>query len=158
MASYAPLFAHVDAWQWTPNLIWTDNLRIYGTPDYYIQQLFSRNRGDAVLPIKFSAASNPQNNPKVYASAVRDDTANEVIIKLVNATSQSCEFAIQLDGASSVKPAATATVLTSEHLADENSLDSPAKVSPHSTSIRLQSPSFNQTVPANALMVLRVGL
>ena len=27
MSSYAPLFAHVDAWQWTPNLIWFDNLR-----------------------------------------------------------------------------------------------------------------------------------
>ena len=33
MASYAPLFAHVEAWQWTPNLIWTDNLRVYGTPN-----------------------------------------------------------------------------------------------------------------------------
>ena len=33
MASYAPLFAHVDAWQWTPNLIWFDNLRSYGTPE-----------------------------------------------------------------------------------------------------------------------------
>jgi alpha-N-arabinofuranosidase len=37
MASYAPLFAHVDAWQWTPDLIWFDNLRSYGTPNYYVQ-------------------------------------------------------------------------------------------------------------------------
>ena len=28
MASYAPLFAHEDAWQWPPNLIWFDNLRV----------------------------------------------------------------------------------------------------------------------------------
>ena len=35
MSSYAPLFAHVDAWQWTPNLIWFDSLRSYGTPSYY---------------------------------------------------------------------------------------------------------------------------
>jgi len=41
MASYAPLFAHVDAWQWTPNLIWFDNLASFGTPSYYAQQLFS---------------------------------------------------------------------------------------------------------------------
>ena len=26
MCSYAPLFAHVDAWQWRPDLIWFDNL------------------------------------------------------------------------------------------------------------------------------------
>ncbi|HPU55282.1 MAG TPA: alpha-L-arabinofuranosidase C-terminal domain-containing protein [Verrucomicrobiota bacterium] len=54
MASYAPLFGHVDAWQWTPNLIWVDNLRVYGTPNYYVQQLFSLNRGDAVLPVEIS--------------------------------------------------------------------------------------------------------
>jgi len=56
MASYAPLFANADAWQWTPNLIWVDNLRVYGTPDYYVQQLFSRNRGDRVLPVQLSGA------------------------------------------------------------------------------------------------------
>jgi len=51
LSSYAPLFGHIDAWQWTPNLIWCDNLRIYGTPNYYVQLLFSRNRGDLVLPV-----------------------------------------------------------------------------------------------------------
>jgi alpha-L-arabinofuranosidase len=50
MASYAPLFAHIDGWQWTPNLIWTDNLRVQPTPSYFVQQLFSRNRGDVILP------------------------------------------------------------------------------------------------------------
>ena len=40
MSSYAPLFAHVDAWQWTPDLIWCDNLNIYGTPSYYVQKMF----------------------------------------------------------------------------------------------------------------------
>ena len=45
MASYAPLFAHVDGWQWTPDLIWFDNLRSYGTADYYVQKLFSNNKG-----------------------------------------------------------------------------------------------------------------
>ncbi len=52
MSSYAPLLAHVDAWQWRPDLIWFDNLRAYATPNYYVQQLFSRHRGDVVLPVK----------------------------------------------------------------------------------------------------------
>ena len=59
LASYAPLFANVDAWQWTPNLIWCDNLRVYGTPNYYVQQLFSRNRGDVVLPVDLAGAELP---------------------------------------------------------------------------------------------------
>ncbi|HEX8464112.1 MAG TPA: alpha-L-arabinofuranosidase C-terminal domain-containing protein, partial [Abditibacterium sp.] len=50
MTSYAPLFGHVDAWQWTPNLIWFDNLRSYGTTNYQVQKLFSTNRGSQILP------------------------------------------------------------------------------------------------------------
>src|SRR5205085_11811635 len=73
MSSYAPLFGHVDAWQWTPNLIWFDNLRSFGTPDYYVQQLFSRNRGDVLLPTKLIAAPLAENGqPRLYASASRD--------------------------------------------------------------------------------------
>src|SRR4029453_3116126 len=51
MSAYAPLFAHTDAWQWAPNLIWFDNLRSFATPNYYVQQLFATNRGERVLPI-----------------------------------------------------------------------------------------------------------
>ncbi|MEP7253754.1 MAG: alpha-L-arabinofuranosidase C-terminal domain-containing protein, partial [Ginsengibacter sp.] len=50
MASYAPLLARVDAWQWKPDLIWFDNLNVYATPDYYVQKLFSNNKGTNVLP------------------------------------------------------------------------------------------------------------
>lgn len=52
MSSYAPLLGHEDAWQWRPNLIWFDNLKSYGTPNYYVQQLFSLHRGDEVLPLE----------------------------------------------------------------------------------------------------------
>ena len=55
MASYAPLFGNADAWQWTPNLIWDDSSRVYRTPNYYVQQLFMRNRGDTVLPVSNDA-------------------------------------------------------------------------------------------------------
>ena len=84
MASYAPLFGNVDAWQWTPNLIWVDNHRIYGTPNYYAQQLFSRNRGDVVLPV--SNENPPSTN--FFVSAVRDNHSNDIILKVVNASSR----------------------------------------------------------------------
>jgi alpha-L-arabinofuranosidase len=44
MASYAPLFAHIDGWQWMPDLIWVNNLQSYGTPDYHVQKLFQFTR------------------------------------------------------------------------------------------------------------------
>jgi alpha-L-arabinofuranosidase len=55
MASYAPLFANEEAWQWTPDLIWANSLHVYGTPNYYVQRLFMKNRGDVVLPVSCDA-------------------------------------------------------------------------------------------------------
>lgn len=52
MASYAPLFAREGATQWTPDMIWFDNATSYGSADYYVQQLFSRNSGDVNLKNK----------------------------------------------------------------------------------------------------------
>ena len=40
LCTYAPLFAHVDAWQWRPDLIWFDNTSVVKTPNYYVQQLY----------------------------------------------------------------------------------------------------------------------
>ncbi|HEU5070772.1 MAG TPA: alpha-L-arabinofuranosidase C-terminal domain-containing protein [Verrucomicrobiae bacterium] len=62
LASYAPLFANVNGIQWHPDLIYYDSSRCFGTPSYYVQQLFSRNRGQAVLPISV-VAPNSTTNP-----------------------------------------------------------------------------------------------
>jgi alpha-L-arabinofuranosidase len=50
MASYAPLLANADYVNWSPDLIWFDNARAYGTPSYWVQRLFARNRGDRLVP------------------------------------------------------------------------------------------------------------
>jgi alpha-L-arabinofuranosidase len=56
MASYAPLFANVHYKKWNPDLIDFDSSRVYGIPSYYVQQMFSVNRGDVVLPTTVTAA------------------------------------------------------------------------------------------------------
>jgi len=63
MASYAPLFGRQGYTQWQPNLIWFDQSRVYGTPSYYVQQMFSRHVGDYVLPtqlVKHEVAAKPE--------------------------------------------------------------------------------------------------
>lgn len=57
MASYAPLFVNVNDRKWNPDLICFDNANVYGTPSYYVQKLFSENRGDVVLPVSLKAES-----------------------------------------------------------------------------------------------------
>jgi alpha-L-arabinofuranosidase len=63
MASYAPLFANVNGTQWLPDLIYYDNSRVCGTPSYYVQQMFSQNRGDYVLPVVLLGNLNITNPP-----------------------------------------------------------------------------------------------
>src|SRR5688572_11963185 len=85
MASYAPLFAHAEGWQWTPDLIWFDNLRSYGTPNYYVQKLFANNKGTTILPI--TAGNEVISGQKgLFASAVWDKNSKELIVKIVNTT------------------------------------------------------------------------
>jgi alpha-L-arabinofuranosidase len=55
LASYAPLFANVHYKKWNPDLIDFDSSRVYGIPSYYVQQMFSANRGDVVLPVTVTA-------------------------------------------------------------------------------------------------------
>lgn len=50
MASYAPLFSNIDAWQWTPDLIWVNNFNVMKTPNYMVQQMYMLNAGDQIIP------------------------------------------------------------------------------------------------------------
>jgi alpha-L-arabinofuranosidase len=62
MASYAPLFANVNYKKWNPDLINFDSSRAYGLPSYYVQQMFSENRGETILPVEV-------NSPEVQTTA-----------------------------------------------------------------------------------------
>ncbi len=55
MASYAPLFANINYKRWNPDLINFNNSRVYGTPSYYVQKLFSENRPDRIVPVQVKA-------------------------------------------------------------------------------------------------------
>ncbi len=156
MASYAPLFGHADAWQWTPNLIWVDNLRSYGTPNYYVQQLFSRNRGDVVLPTQLGgirkSAAGVEN---LYVSATRDDKTAEIILKVVNSTARAISAKLNLNGAKSVG-AGTETVLAGSSLDDVNSFNEPTKVAPKTRAFKPASPAFKHAFPGHSMTVLRI--
>jgi alpha-N-arabinofuranosidase len=156
MSSYAPLFAHVDAWQWTPDLIWCDNLNVYGTPSYYVQQMFSRNRGDVVLPVKLSREQRPDKKQSLYATACRDETTDEVILKVVNPAAEPVRATVQLKGAGKVAGKADVTILSGANLADENSFAEPKKIAPATSTIAVEGPEFKFTFHPRSLTVLRV--
>jgi len=157
MASYAPLFAHVDGWQWTPDLIWYDNLRSYGTPNYYVQKLFSINKGTNILPVMLNGSPrNAQDN--LYASASIDRRTGHVILKLVNATPTQREVHINLSGSKANGRSAVASILASADSKAENSLDQPTRLSPIERSLTFMGPEFNYKLEPSSLTVLRVPL
>ena len=141
MASYAPLMAHAEAWQWKPDAIWFDNLRSYGTPNYYVQRVFASNAGTRIVPVT------PQAEAGLYTSASLDERNHELIVKAINHSPTPRPAEIRLNG-SHVSGTAKVTTLASADLNAENSFDHPTAVAPESTTVdREKRNSFRAVAP-----------
>jgi alpha-L-arabinofuranosidase len=92
----------------------------------------------------------------LYASASRDRKSGEVIVKVVNVSSDKVLADVKLSGVAEVADPATALVLTSEKATEENSLEQPRKVAPVATNLRRSGSSFQHPFPPNSLTVLRL--
>ncbi len=149
MASYAPLLANVDAWQWKPDAIWFDNLRSYGTTDYYVQKVFANNVGTRIVPVT------PHAEDGLYTSASLDDRTHELIVKAINFAATPRQAEIRLNG---VNPSGTAkvTTLASNDLNAENSLDHPTAVAPESSTIELRSGAIPVQLRPYSVTVYRI--
>lgn len=154
MASYAPLFAHVDAWQWTPNMIWFDNLRSYGTPNYYVQKMYATNQGSHVLRVDVNGSDKNAENG-LYTSAALDQKNGEVIFKVVNATVSPRTVRVEVKGAKSIQGNGRLTVLASADLKAENSLDQPTRVAPTEKTISPSAAGFDLPLDPHSFTVLR---
>jgi alpha-L-arabinofuranosidase len=159
LASYAPLFAHTEGWQWTPNLIWFDNLRSYGTPNYYVQKLYATNKGTKILPISYqNAAASGQDG--LYASSTFDAATGEVIVKIVNTTAIAKPAEIIFNQKSKAKGANTGKiwVLKSENPESLNSLEYPMAISPKESEIIVKDGKTVLILAANSFSVVRVKI
>ena len=131
MTAYAPLFAHVEGWQWRPDLIWYDNLRMFKSCSYYVQQMYAVNKGTNVLRMtmnKQPIAGQPGQDG-LFASSVFDKATGEVIIKIINTSKQSQPVSVKLVGMKGTRTAETIT-LSHNGMDDENTLDNPEKITP----------------------------
>ncbi len=155
MASYAPLFAHAEGWQWTPDLIWFDNLRSYGTPNYYVQKLFANNKGTHALSI-LSGTEKLNGKNGLYASAVWDKNTKEIIVKVVNASDKEQTTDIQLTTGKKISSNGGMLILKSENLDGVNSLDNPTQISPQEQPIKLKGKNATIALPAHSMSVVKI--
>jgi alpha-N-arabinofuranosidase len=157
MASYAPLFAHVDGWQWTPDLIWFDNLRSYATPNYYVQQLFSLNKGTDVVPL-LKDGEMVSGQDGAYATASIDKNTKELIIKFINTTDKAQPITFNISGAGTYQKTAVVTTLGNYKKDAVNSLDAPKAVSPVKSSMTVSGKTVKITVEPATFKIIRLKM
>jgi alpha-L-arabinofuranosidase len=132
MATYAPLFAHVEGWQWRPDLIWYDNLHSFRTVSWYVQQLYSQYKGQNVVGLTMNgkpvAGQDGQNG--LFASAVRE--GNQIYIKVANTSDKEQQLTFNFNGLKkkAVVEALKRIDLSSDKLYEDNSIDAPVNIVP----------------------------
>ena len=155
LATYAPLFAHIDATQWSPNMIWFDNLRLMRTPNYYVQQMYGMNAGTDVLPILMNGkAITGQDN--LYATAALDAPTGEIILKLVNANENPVKVQIDIKGLKKRQiKSGTCTYIQNDDGKIVNTLEQEI-VTPHVSPVSVNGNSLDIELPAQWFGIYRL--
>ena len=161
MATYAPLFAHVDGWQWRPDLIWYDNTRMFKSVSYYVQQMYACNKGTNVLQLSMNGkpVAGQEGQDGLFASAVVDKQKGEIIVKVINTSDKAQDVTLNLNGLKGSR-SASVTTLHSDNMDAENTLDNPNAIRPAESTATCQSKKnmnvLNDQLPAKSFRMYRI--
>ncbi|OKL61374.1 putative alpha-L-arabinofuranosidase A [Talaromyces atroroseus] len=144
-ASFAPVLEHFDLAEWSPDLYGLDSSpgSLTGSTSYYVQKMFSTNRGTAILPV----TSDTGFGPVYWVASVAGST---YYVKLANYGSSAETVTVEIEGTSSGK---LEMLSGGEFISNY----------PHNVSISTQtsdvsgSGSFTISLPAWAVGVLAVS-
>ncbi|WP_410548857.1 alpha-L-arabinofuranosidase C-terminal domain-containing protein [Allomuricauda sp. M10] len=156
LTSYAPLMAHEEGWQWTPDMIWFNNLQSFGTANYQVQKMYSTNAGTDLLSIS-------ENGEKLigqgglYASVVKDSYTGEIIIKVVNTSKGQQQMHISF-GNKSLKGKVEVLTLAMDDLQAENSFADPFNISPLESTFQLGGEALEAIVPSQAFVIYKINI
>ncbi|PCH45069.1 glycoside hydrolase family 51 protein [Wolfiporia cocos MD-104 SS10] len=145
-ACYAPLLQNVNI---------SGNVRGHTASlisfDYYVQKLFSVNKGDEYLP-----STLPEKyNGTLYWTISRSSSKGDVYIKLVNFAGNASDVTFDLSSFSSVSSTGSLQLLTGSETTS-NSPETPNAAIPVTSSITTGS-TFNYTAPGYSVSVITLG-
>ena len=151
MATYAPLFAHVEGWQWRPDLIWYDNLRSMRTASWHVQQLYSQYKGSNVLTLTMNGANvtGAEGQDGLFASAVAD--GNKVYVKVINTSEEPRD--VELAFGETVVKAVEQVYFTSKLLYEDNTLENPDRIKPVHRRRKGASQAHKVQIPAQCFSI-----
>ncbi len=161
MTTPAPLFAHVDGWQWRPDQIWYDQTQMFKTVSYYVQQMYATNAGTNVLKLTMNkqAVANQDGQNGLFASAAFDSKTGEVIIKVANTSKQEQPVSFNLQGMKGERTAQTLT-LTHDGMDDENSICKPELITPQQGTAQVvgdkKFATLTDKLPAMSFRIYRI--
>ncbi len=155
MTAYAPLFAHIDGWQWRPDLIWFDNTRMFKSCSYYVQQMYMTNKGTNVLPCTLNKKPVAGENG-LYASAVIDKNKKEYIVKAINISKEAKDLTIVLKGLKAAISGVETISLNTTNMDAENTLDNPNKIVPIKGSASVDNSTLTDKLQANTFRVYKL--
>ncbi|NCD13907.1 MAG: alpha-L-arabinofuranosidase [Bacteroidia bacterium] len=162
MATYAPLFAHVEGWQWRPDMIWFDNLHSVKTVSYYVQQLFSLNKGTHVLPLTMNgiAITGADGQNGLFASAVWDNDQSEVIVKIVNTSEKRQPLQINVNGLKKSENLTNGRViqLKSDEPDAENTIANPTLIVPVESEIVIDGHKLESAIDPHTFNIYKIKL
>ena len=153
MATYAPLFAHVEGWQWRPDLIWMDNLTTVRTPNYYVQQLYGQNPGTHVLSL-LEGKKPVTGQDGLCASAVYDKNTNGYIVKITNTSAEPKGVDITFKGIKSLGKG-TVTTLHADRMDAANTIEHKNNVVPQTGDVQTEGNVLKAIIPAKSFVVYR---
>ena len=153
MATPAPLFAHVDGWQWRPDEIWMDNLSTMRTPTYWVQQMYGENAGTNVLKMT-EGKSVIAGLDGMYATACYDKNTKQYILKIANTNTVAKDISVTFKGIKSL-PDGKVTTLHHDNPNAINTLENKNVVAPKTGSVKAEGNVLKVSVPAKTFAVYR---
>ncbi|KAG6911267.1 hypothetical protein DXG01_002105 [Tephrocybe rancida] len=156
-SAYAPSLQHIRSYEWTPDIITYDASRLVKSTSYYVQEMFSVNRGTHVL--QTSPASTSDTAPLFWIASYHNET-NTVFLKVSNTGTTDLVAKIFLDFP--ITGFGTATSISSPALSPisglfnvSNTLEDPELIIPVASSFAIPLPDrFNYTFPATSVTVI----
>ena len=159
MATYAPLFAHVEGWQWRPDMIWFDNLRSVRTCSYYVQQLYALNKGTNVVPLNMDGkpVAGVEGQDGLFASAVWDAESGCYIVKVINTSNKPQPVELSFAGLGKKESLADGTITTfhSNNPDLDNTVDNPTAIIPVESKITIEGNTLKTEVGAKSFAMYK---
>ncbi|MFW9599932.1 MAG: alpha-L-arabinofuranosidase C-terminal domain-containing protein [Bacteroides graminisolvens] len=159
MATYAPLFAHVEGWQWRPDMIWFDNLKSVRSVSYYVQQLYAHNKGTNVVPLTMNnkPVTGAEGQKGLFASAVWDKDSQSYIVKVVNTSNEAQPLSLTFAGMKKkeVLSKGVCIKLQSTDPDKDNTLDNPQAIVPVQTEVSAMGNAFDTQIEPKTFAIYK---